>query len=172
MTQHYSNPERESDPHALPDVETFYVHGTCAHCGDTLGYDPRQRPWQHRSHRVEEWHTDGQGWYWQSCFPDCLPDGEPNGPFDTEELAVEDARSDAGSSRQCIGCPCHRVPWNQGSDYCDDCHTDAETQRTPHDEQGEGELPPCVLSMRCYCAGHARGNPASEPCDTSEEVKS
>ena len=29
-------------------------------------------------------------------------------------------------------------------------------------------LPLCVQAMRCYCAGHARGNPASEPCDTSE----
>lgn len=31
-----------------------------------------------------------------------------------------------------------------------------------------GYLPPCVLAMRCYCAGHARGNPASDPCDTNE----
>ena len=31
-----------------------------------------------------------------------------------------------------------------------------------------GDLPPCVESMQCYCAGHARGNAASEPCDTSE----
>ena len=29
-------------------------------------------------------------------------------------------------------------------------------------------LPLCVRAMRCYCAGHARGNPASEPCDTRE----
>jgi len=25
-------------------------------------------------------------------------------------------------TRGCIGCKCHRVPWNQGSDYCDVCH--------------------------------------------------
>lgn len=37
------------------------------------------------------------------------------------------------SSRECIGCECHQVPWNQGSDYCDECMTDAETQRSPHD---------------------------------------
>ena len=30
------------------------------------------------------------GWYWWSCQPGCLPDGEPNGPFETEE----DARND------------------------------------------------------------------------------
>jgi hypothetical protein len=29
-------------------------------------------------------------------------------------------------------------------------------------------LPPCVRAMRCYCAGHARGLSASEPCDTRE----
>jgi hypothetical protein len=30
------------------------------------------------------------------------------------------------------------------------------------------DLPLCVLATGCYCAGHARGNPADEPCDTSE----
>lgn len=29
-------------------------------------------------------------------------------------------------------------------------------------------IPPCAASMGCLCAGHARGNPASVPCDTSE----
>lgn len=28
--------------------------------------------------------------------------------------------------------------------------------------------PPCAASMGCLCAGHARGNPATAPCDTSE----
>lgn len=31
------------------------------------------------------------GWYWQACFPGCLPDGDPMGPFDTEQEAMEDA---------------------------------------------------------------------------------
>jgi hypothetical protein len=31
------------------------------------------------------------GWYWQACFPGCLPDGEPEGPFETEALAIADA---------------------------------------------------------------------------------
>jgi len=35
-------------------------------------------------------------------------------------------------------------------------------------DQGEQELPPCVLAMGCYCAGHARGNPSSAACDTTE----
>lgn len=31
------------------------------------------------------------GWYWWSCQPGCLPDGDPNGPFDTESAAAFDA---------------------------------------------------------------------------------
>jgi hypothetical protein len=32
------------------------------------------------------------GWYWQACFPGCLPDGEMVGPFKSEEDALGDAR--------------------------------------------------------------------------------
>ena len=32
-------------------------------------------------------------WYWQSCFPDCLPDSDAVGPFQTEAEAIEDANS-------------------------------------------------------------------------------
>lgn len=31
------------------------------------------------------------GWYWWPCFPGCLPDGDPVGPFETEREAVIDA---------------------------------------------------------------------------------
>jgi hypothetical protein len=31
------------------------------------------------------------GWYWNACFPGCLPDGEATGPFETEALAMADA---------------------------------------------------------------------------------
>jgi hypothetical protein len=33
------------------------------------------------------------GFYWWACFPGCLPDGEPSGPYQTEEEAIEDANS-------------------------------------------------------------------------------
>ena len=36
-------------------------------------------------------HITLEGWYWQACFPGCLPDGEPFGPFQTEEEAMADA---------------------------------------------------------------------------------
>lgn len=32
----------------------------------------------------------------------------------------------------------------------------------------KGAIPPCAASMGCLCAGHARGNAADAPCDTSE----
>ena len=62
--QAYSNPARESDPHALPDVEYWYSKG---------------------SDDMPE-----AGWYWQSCFPGCLPDSEPCGPFATEAECIDD----------------------------------------------------------------------------------
>ena len=88
MAQHYSDPTRESDPHALPDVEVFYIDTpTCDHCG-------RQAKAGTETCRacgaiLPEFEA---GWYWRSCFPGCLPDSEPNGPFDTEAEALADAQ--------------------------------------------------------------------------------
>lgn len=40
----------------------------------------------------EVWHLP-TGWYWWSCFPGCMPDSEtPNGPFITEQEAIDDAQ--------------------------------------------------------------------------------
>ncbi len=35
-----------------------------------------------------------EGWYWWAGFPGCLPDGDPVGPFETEEEAIRDAQQD------------------------------------------------------------------------------
>lgn len=35
--------------------------------------------------------NDEGGWYWQACYPGCLPDGDPAGPFETEQDAIDDA---------------------------------------------------------------------------------
>lgn len=41
------------------------------------------------------WHAgddeNQRGWYWQSCFPGCLPDSEANGPFETSADAFDNA---------------------------------------------------------------------------------
>lgn len=65
MSQHYSDPARAQDPHALPNIEVFYV---------APGED------------------GPPGWYWWACFPGCLPDGEAEGPYITEAEAVLAAR--------------------------------------------------------------------------------
>lgn len=65
MTQVYSDPSRETDPHALPDIEVFYNH---SNLGDA-------------------------GWFWWACFPGYLPDGDAIGPFKTEAEATANAQS-------------------------------------------------------------------------------
>jgi len=35
--------------------------------------------------------ADHEGWYWQPCFPGCLPDGDAMGPFSSELEAMNDA---------------------------------------------------------------------------------
>lgn len=76
--QAYSNPERESEPHALPDVEVFYH-------SDVAG----------KSMSDGEGNELPSGYYYQFCFPGCLPDSEPLGPFSTADQALADARQNA-----------------------------------------------------------------------------
>jgi hypothetical protein len=73
MSQEYSNPARENAPYALPDIEVF-------HSDD---YPPE-----------DDAEALAEGYYWWSCFPGCLPDSEPMGPFDSEAEALADAQED------------------------------------------------------------------------------
>ena len=75
--QAYSDATREHEQHALPDVEVFYMTHQIAN--DLDG----------ESGVFQNWPA---GYYWWSCFPGCLPDSEPYGPFDTEADALADAR--------------------------------------------------------------------------------
>jgi hypothetical protein len=36
--------------------------------------------------------AENEGYFWWACFPDCLPDGEPNGPFKSTEEAYINAQ--------------------------------------------------------------------------------
>ena len=36
------------------------------------------------------------GWYWWACFPGCMPDGDPVGPFAGSYSAWRDARDSDG----------------------------------------------------------------------------
>jgi hypothetical protein len=83
MSQAYSDPKRASDPHALPDVEVFYVSD------DMKGADVLA---SHAAGIEPSWVNYESGWYYWFCFPGCLPDGEPEGPFATKAEALADAQ--------------------------------------------------------------------------------
>jgi hypothetical protein len=104
MSQHYSNPECESDPYALPDIEVFELTAQeAAGLDDDLVWEYMKRRefrLAHMSRRdrekmldaiVEERGITG-GWFWQSCFPGCLPDGDPVGPFASRKEALAHAQ--------------------------------------------------------------------------------
>lgn len=38
---------------------------------------------------------DQPGWFWWACFPGCMPDGEPSGPFATSQEAYDNAQEGA-----------------------------------------------------------------------------
>lgn len=51
----------------------------------------------YRVRRADRWRDDDGrlarcGFYWQACFPGCLPDGDPMGPFRSEAAAIRDAQ--------------------------------------------------------------------------------
>jgi len=101
--QAYSDPTRETDAYALPDVEiweadvwqlecsrgcgSFEVDGEtiearrpecyCPSCGYNSG--------------AAEKSARRAFWYW-FCLPGCMPDSEPDGPYETEADALAAAR--------------------------------------------------------------------------------
>ncbi len=92
--QTYSDPTREHDPHALPDVEVFYMSRDDFVDADLDDWRFEMLDREMGEHREDLVKASKalEGWYWWSCFPGCLPDGEPNGPFATEQEAIADAR--------------------------------------------------------------------------------
>lgn len=47
---------------------------------------------EHRAN-PETWLAEG--WYWWACFPGCLPDGEPEGPYVSSNAAYRAAQEGA-----------------------------------------------------------------------------
>jgi len=76
----YSDPSRQDEPHSLPDYEVFYRTLEENSEYGTLDGDDEPVP---------------SGWYYWYCFPGCLPDSDPTGPYDTEQLAIADAKENA-----------------------------------------------------------------------------
>jgi len=102
MPQHYSDPSRASDPYALPDVEVFEAQlGSCPRCSSRHPYFNRDDycpSCEHygtntgRASRRKLRPLKATAWYWQPCFPGCLPDSDPIGPFASEADALADAQ--------------------------------------------------------------------------------
>jgi hypothetical protein len=88
----YSNLKRESDTYALPDVEIFH-HEHCKRelCALNAGS---------KADIFGECILDsdgdccGSGWYYQFCFPGCMPESDPFGPYETYEAALEACRDE------------------------------------------------------------------------------
>ncbi len=120
--QFYLDPKRENDPHAIPDAETFQTTADDILCADSGSVqfealcESRDVPHSERKswlsmmqlglsdtpasmlEILEELRAEANdmaGWYWWACLPGCMPDGDPNGPFETEEAAIADAKNGA-----------------------------------------------------------------------------
>ena len=84
----YRDPKRESNPHALPDVEIFYRTAQENENDGWLDNDgtPYRKGW---------YYSVGVGvaerFLW-ACFPGCMSDSEPVGPFDSREEALAAAQ--------------------------------------------------------------------------------
>lgn len=83
--QVYSNPSREADDNALPDIEVFY------HTRGEI-VEPLDDTFEGTSEDEMALET---GWYWWYCTPGCLPDSDPVGPFGNAEAAKADAQAQA-----------------------------------------------------------------------------
>ncbi len=105
--QAYSNPKRASDPHALPDIEVFQL--TAYEVAESSAYEDEQ--WEYLKRfplatlngrdrdrlietMVDELGITG-GWFYWYCFPGCMPDSDPYGPYDSPDAALADARANA-----------------------------------------------------------------------------
>ncbi len=81
MSMHYLDPKRENDPHALPNVEVIYMDSEKCNAMNL-----------ELSTIADSWDSWEVGFYWWTCFPGCLPDSDPHGPFASEDEALADAR--------------------------------------------------------------------------------
>lgn len=101
MSQAYSDPSRERDLEIFQltsdEAAELADEDTVMEARKNLprGCIPEMnsRDWQKLVDAIREITGDMGGWYWQACFPGCLPDGDPMGPFDSYAAALADARS-------------------------------------------------------------------------------
>jgi hypothetical protein len=107
MTQHYSDPSRESDKWALPDIEVFQLTAReVAERDEDAIYEYMKDPrfklaamnGRIRDAMFDEMIEDEGitgGWFYWYCFPGCMPEGDAMGPYDTHAEALAAAQEDA-----------------------------------------------------------------------------
>ena len=108
MAQHYSDPSRADDKWALPDVETFQLTAReVAEQDEDMIYEyMKRREFRLASMNsrdrekmfdamIEEEGISG-GWFFWFCFPGCMPESSPFGPYKTEREAAQAAEEMAG----------------------------------------------------------------------------
>jgi hypothetical protein len=105
MAYVYSNPEREHDTYALPDIEVFELTAEevaemdADTCHDYAKRYPlatmnrRERDRMLAAMITEEGITGG--WFYRYCFPGCLPESDAIGPYASRAEAVNAAQEDA-----------------------------------------------------------------------------
>lgn len=91
--QVYSSPDRESDTYACPDVEVFQLtaHEVAELAEDDIHEFMRRHEFRlaNMNRRTREAMFDAMvdelgitgGWFYWYCFPGCLPDSSPFGPY-------------------------------------------------------------------------------------------
>jgi hypothetical protein len=102
----YSTPSREMETYALPDCEVFQLTAAeVAEQDEDLIYEYGRRHefrlWSMNSATrekmidaiIEEQGITG-GWFYWFCFPGCLPDSQPMGPFASRDEAIEACRDE------------------------------------------------------------------------------
>jgi len=92
--QAYSDPAREHDPHALPDIEIFEAHALdCDECECFQVYPQATGTGYADCPECGEIGiTNNLAHFYWACFPGCLPDSDPIGPFNSEAEALAAAR--------------------------------------------------------------------------------
>lgn len=105
--QAYSDPTRANDPHTLPDVEIFQL--TAEEVARSEAYEDEQHEFMRRyeyrtasmSSRAQAAMIDAMieelgitgGWFYWYCFPGCMPESSPFGPYPSVDAALAAARN-------------------------------------------------------------------------------
>lgn len=105
----YSDKSRANGKYALPDVEIFQLTAReVAETQEDTIYEYMKRPEFRLASMnirdrekmfdtmIEEEGIQG-GWFYWYCFPGCLPDSDPFGPYDTWQAAKTAMREEAQS---------------------------------------------------------------------------